>query len=345
MRNCLRAKVAVAVLVLVVGVASFSVFVGPVAAYRGGSYRWGGRYYYSWGWYYPYYSYYPYYPYYSYYSSQPAQYQLTVNADPSSASGQATGGGSYSYGSTASFSAQNVIQASQDTRYVFVRWSGDYSGSTSSGSVTMDSSKTVTAIYQTQYLLTVTAQPANVPSPQGGGWYNAGDTATLTAPSLNVGGSDGSRLLFSGWSVDGNNQAGSPLSLQMNAPHTVTAQYKQQYYLTVSSDRGVTSGSGWYDAGTTVPINVSTPPGPSFGVNFVFNGWQGGVTSSSQSTQVVMDGPKTVTATWRTDSTVLYVTIAAFIVAILLVAGFFFKSQRRSDTSSSPGSNQATRQA
>jgi hypothetical protein len=203
----------------------------------------------------------------------------------------------------------------------------------------MDSSKTVTAIYQTQYLLTVTAQPANAPSPQAGGWYNAGDTATLTAPSLNVGGSDGSRLLFNGWNVDGNSQTGSVLNLQMNAPHTVTAQYKQQYYLTVSSDRGVTSGSGWYDAGTTVPISVSTPLSPSFGVNLVFNGWQGGVTSSSQSTQVVMDGPKSVTATWRTDATQLYVTIAAVIVAILLVAGFYFVSQRRSNTPSS-GSNE-----
>lgn len=34
-----------------------------------------------------------------------------------------------------------------------------------------------------------------------------------------------------------------------------------------------------------------------------------------------MDGPKTVTATWRTDSTVLYVTVIAVVVAIALVTG------------------------
>ena len=43
----------------------------------------------------------------------------------------------------------------------------------------------------------------------GSGWYNAGDAATLTVPSQTVGGADGTRLVFNGWSVDGNNQAGS----------------------------------------------------------------------------------------------------------------------------------------
>ena len=39
-----------------------------------------------------------------------------------------------------------------------------------------------------------------------------------------------------------------------------------------------------------------------------------------------MDGAKTVTATWRTDSTLLYATIAAVLVAIaLVVGGFYFK--------------------
>jgi ribosomal protein L37E len=156
----------------------------------------------------------------------------------------------------------------------------------------------------------------------------------LTVPSQTVGGNDGTRLVFNGWSVDGNNQATSSLSLQMNAPHTVVAQYKQQYYLTVMSDQGVPSGAGWYDAGTDAPISVSTPTSPSFGVNVVFNGWQGGVQSLSQSTQVMMDGPKTVTATWRTDSTLLYATIVAVLLAILLVAGagLYSMSQRKRGT-------------
>ena len=354
MRNSFWAKAAIGVLLLAIGFTLVSGQVSQTFAYShghghwGGGYRWSGGYS-SWSWYYPYYSYY--YPYCyngyyygsvcnsSYYSSgyyygQPAQYQLTVTTNPSSVSSQATGGGSYNYGSSAAFSAQSVIQASKDTRYVFKGWSGDYSGASASASITMDSSKTVTALYQTQYLLTMSAQPSNAPSPQGGGWYNTGDTAPLAAPAQTVGGSDGSRLVFTGWSVDGGGP-GSAAGVQMNAPHTVTAMYKQQYYLNVLSDQGVPSGAGWYDAGSYAPISVSTPASPSYGVSLVFNGWQGsGVQSPSQSTQVMMDGAKTVTATWRTDATLLCATIAVVLIAILLVAGagFYSITQRKRET-------------
>ncbi|MGA2784980.1 MAG: hypothetical protein ABSF09_09825, partial [Candidatus Bathyarchaeia archaeon] len=151
MRNSLWAKAAIGVLLLAVGLTLVSGQVSQTYAY---SHHHSG--YSSVYWYYPYYSYY--YPYYysgynNYgygYYNQPAQYQLTVNTNPSSVSSQATGGGSYNYGSSASFSAQSVIQVSKDTRYVFKGWSGDYSGASASASITMDSSKTVTAAYQMQ---------------------------------------------------------------------------------------------------------------------------------------------------------------------------------------------------
>jgi hypothetical protein len=269
-------------------------------------------------------------------------YQLTVNIDPSSLSGQVTGGGLYKQWSSVLFSAnQNLIQVSNDTRYVFSRWSGDYTGTSLSGLIMMDANKTVTAVYQAQYYLTVTVHPSNAASMNGSGWYNAGDAVTITVPTQTIGGGNGTRLVFNGWSVEGNNQTGSTLNLQMNGPHTVTAQYKQQYYLTVNTDQGVPLGDGWYDAGTYAPISVSTPASPSYGVNMVFNGWQGsGVQSSSQSTQVMMDGAKTVTATWRTDSTLLYATIAAVIVAIALVAGcIYFKIAKLSHDIGKQASN------
>ena len=52
----------------------------------------------------------------------------------------------------------------------------------------------------------------------------------------------------------------------------------------------------------------------------VFNGWQGDIQSSAQSTTVLMDGPRSVAASWGTDPTVLYVTIALVIVAVTAVA-------------------------
>jgi len=281
-----------------------------------------------------YYSGYYFYNGYYYYGGYPAsyystpQYQLTVNTNPSTLGG-VTGAGTYSSGSTASFTANMSISPSPGTRYVFQGWTGAYSGTGNTGSIAMSSSQTVTAQYQLQYSASVTQQPSSAPAPQGGGWYNAGSTATITAPSQNVTLAPGSQLMFSGWTVDGNNQGGSTLSLQMNAPHTIVAQYTQQYYLTVQSPQGVTSGQGWYNAGSNAQISVSTPPSPMFGVNWVFDGWQGSMQSSTPSATVVMNGPMTETAAWHQDSTVLYITIAAIIAIIAVGGALFYKSKHK----------------
>jgi hypothetical protein len=158
--------------------------------------------------------------------------------------------------------------------------------------------------------------------PQGDGWYNAGDTATLSVNAQILGGQDGSRLVFQGWTVDGKSlQAGVTLPVIMDAAHVVTAQYQQQYYLKVMTDQGVPYGEGWYDAGSTAQIYVSTPVSTEYGVSIVFNGWQGSIQSSTQSATVVMDAPKTVIASWRSDPTVLNLTIILSIVAALLTVG------------------------
>lgn len=262
---------------------------------------------------------------YNSYYSMPSNYQLTVSTDPSSL-GTVTGGGTFSSGSSASFSVtQTMIQSSPDTRYVFSHWSGDYSGVGTSGSITMNAARKIVAVYQLQYSLTVTAQPQSVPVPQGAGWYNAGDTATLTSPGQTVAADSGSRLVFQGWSVDGQGtQTGATLSVKMDAPHSATALYNQQYYLKVLTDQGIPFGEGWYDAGTTAQIYVSTPVSTSYGVNILFNGWQGDVQSNSQATSVLMDKPRTAIASWRTDPTVLYLTVAlgilAAVVAVAIVA-------------------------
>ena len=310
---------------------SYSYFYYP---YYYSPYYYSGYNYSSYPYYYsnygsPYSSYgYPYssygYPYssYGYPYSSPSSYTLTVATNPSNL-GTVTGGGTYTPGSSASFSvSQTTIQVSPNTRYVFSHWSGGYSGVGSSGTVTVNGATAVTAVYQMQYYLSVQAQPQSAPTPQGQGWYNASDTASLQSPAQTVGGDGGSRLVFQGWSLDGQGPQSNPsLNLVMNSPHNVTALYGQQYYLNVQTDQGVATGSGWYDSGSTAQIYVSTPVSTSYGVSIVFNGWQGSIQSSNQSTSVPMNGPMNVVATWRTDSTVLYLTIAAVIVAALLIVG------------------------
>jgi len=288
----------------------------------------GGYFNITYYWYqgYPYYYYYPYYcyysPYYDYYYSPPAQYGLTVTTDPSSL-GTASGSGTYTAGSSATFTVtQSSIPISTNTRYVFSHWSGDYSGVGTSGSITINGPSNVIAVYQLQYLLSVDAQPPSTAVPQGAGWYNAGDTVTLTVNGQILGGQEGSRLVFQGWSVDGQTtQGGVSILVKMDSPHTVAAQYTQQYYLTVITDQGNAYGEGWYDAGSTARIYVSNPVSTSYGVNIIFDGWQGDIQANSQTATVPMDRPKTAIASWRTDETVLNLTVALGIIAAFLIAG------------------------
>ncbi len=205
--------------------------------------------------------------------------------------------------------------------------------------VTMSGAKKIIAVYQLQYYLNLGVQPQSAPVPQGEGWYNAGDTVTLTTAGETLGGDSGSRLVFQGWRVDGQSaQPGVSLLLKMDAAHSVTAEYKQQYYLKVLTDQGVPYGEGWYDAGSTAQIYVTTPASTSYGVSYVFNGWQGDVQSNSQSSSVLVDKAKTVVASWRTDSTVLYLTIALGVIAALLVVGIVaFVVTGRGRHGSNPG--------
>lgn len=333
-------KIAIALLVLSVGIFFVSGQVGQVSAYSPmpqGCYGYYYDYYYWYSGYYPSYYYYSGYPYncygyygysygyygYDYYYTAPSKYQLTVTTDPTDL-GTATGGGTYTQGTSASFSVtKSIVQTSSNTRYIFSHWSGDYSGVGTSGSITVNGASKVVAVYQLQYYLDVSVQPQSAPLPQGEGWYNAGDGTVLTVAGQLLGGQDSSRLVFQGWNVDGQNlQAGVSLPLKMDGPHVVVAQYKQQYYLKVLTDQGVPYGEGWYDAGSSAQVYVSTPVSTAYGVSIVFNGWQGGIQSQSQSASVLMDGPKTVIASWRADPTILNLTIIVTVVAaVLVVAG------------------------
>lgn len=276
------------------------------------------------GYSYPYYDYYGYYgysyPYYDYYTP-PAKYSLTVSTDPTDL-GSVSGGGTYSQGTSASFSiTKGVIQTSSNTRYVFSHWSGDYSGVGNGGTITMDGSHKIVAVYQLQYYLSLGVQPQSAPLPQGAGWYGSNEPVTLTAAGQMLGGDDGSRLVFEDWSVDGKAvQSGISLTLNMDTPHSVSAIYQRQYYLTVLTDQGVTYGQGWYDEGATAQAYVSTPVSTTYGVSIIFNGWQGDVQSNSQSASVVMDKAKTIITSWRTDPTILNLTIALGIIAAFLAA-------------------------
>jgi hypothetical protein len=225
------------------------------------------------------------------------------------------GAGTYSQGNVASFSVTSlIVPVSDDQRYVFSNWSGDFSGSTPSGTLTMDAAKTVVANYEIENRLRVSIDPPGITSAVGDGWYSVGESVTVGAVPQQIPGGEGARYVFQYWTVDGVAASGNPVTVSMDVPHRLVAEYKTEYRLTVFSDYGVAQGGGWYDAGATATFSVQREIDVSYGVKQVFEKWTGDVESTSATETVTVDSPLTVRAVWRTDSTILYATIAAGVI-------------------------------
>jgi hypothetical protein len=90
----------------------------------------------------------------------------------------------------------------------------------------------------------------------------------------------------------------------MDGPKTAVASWKTQYMLTVSSDHGSPSGGGWKDAGASSYAHLDTGEVPGgIGEQYVFTAWGGDATGSdyTSSDPILMDGPKTAVANWKTQ--------------------------------------------
>lgn len=231
------------------------------------------------------------------------QYYLTVNANGHSSG---VGAGWYDSGSTAyAYLAATTVYDGDYTRYNFASWSGSgtgsYTGSSSTATVTMNAPINETANWQTQYYLTVVGTYA---STTGSGWYNSGVSASFNVSSP-VSGGVGSQLAFGSWTGSGSGSYTGSVqasSCTMNAPITETANWNQQYYLTVVSSYGSTTGSGWYNNGATAYAGLTsgTVSGGT-GVRYNFNSWSSGGANYNASDPITMTGPVTTTASWGTQ--------------------------------------------
>jgi hypothetical protein len=183
--------------------------------------------------------------------------------------------------------------------------------------------------YEPQYYLRTEERVISLSSVEG--WYEADARVESPSATEQVEGVTGARYVFKNWVVDGVGVVGNPISITMNKPHTLSVSYQTQYYVDVRSDHGNPAGSGWYDANSSVTISVTTPKG--VGIQKVFDHWEGDQSSTSSTTSILVDSPKTLTAIWRDDYTQLYLAIAA-IAIILVIIMLLVKSWKRTETES-----------
>ncbi len=150
------------------------------------------------------------------------QYYLDVSSDYSSA----TGGGWYNASSVASISLNStVVNTSQGARETFVGWS---TGENSSKiSVVVSAPAQVSALWQKQYFIGLQTPYGKA---AGGGWYDAGSSASISLSQQYFNTTNTSRIGFYSWSGLYNT---SSATFTVDSPMALDAIFKRQYLSTI----------------------------------------------------------------------------------------------------------------
>jgi len=198
-------------------------------------------------------------------------------------------------GSSISYSYESTVAGTTGTQYVFTGVDPD-------SPQTITAPLTITGSYKTQYYLTV--NDGGHGTAGGEGWYDADTVAQATLTPLTVPGTTGTQYVFAGWTGDASGSGSPSNDILMDAPKTATASWTTQYYLTVSSAHGSTSGEGWYDSGATAYAGLAagTVSGGT-DIQYVFSSWgtDASGTNYASSDAITMDAPKTASASWITQ--------------------------------------------
>lgn len=213
---------------------------------------------------------------------------LTVEVTGSGSVALSPPGGSYASGSVV------TLTALPGPGFQFASWSGDLSGTANPATIAMNGDRSVTASFTTlppgfvslDVVLDGLGSVATIPS---GRVHPVGTSVTLTAtPAAGHG--------FAEWSGDLAGTA-NPATLSLDAHKVVTATFLEVFDLQVS-----VLGEG--------SVTVA-PPGPSFlagtgltltatpASGFVFHGWRGALSGSTDPATLVMSGDRSVDALFK----------------------------------------------
>jgi hypothetical protein len=192
--------------------------------------------------------------------------------------------------------------APNDNQWVCIGYSvdgGSLTAGTSYTFTTVGAARTIDFSWKEQFYLTVYSTHG---SPSGGGWYDSGATANAVVSIGTILDGTGVQYVFTGWSDNASGTGLTSNGIIMNSAKTATANWKTQYYLTMSTNFGsVSPSSGWHDAGSTVTI-FATAPSAGSGERYVWNGWTGtgssNYTGTDNPASVAMNGTATQAASW-----------------------------------------------
>ena len=248
------------------------------------------------------------------------QYYINLSANPPGITGP-SGSGWYDAGSFASISTQQYVPGG--SRWRFAGWvTDDMSEITDPMSlnttVLIDKGKTVTAQYVHQYLITfahtglapdasgtvvtVNGTPSTYAQMPYTLWVDEGDTLTYSYETMVSSTITGKRFKL-------DNVTGPLSPVTITADTNVTGNYSTQYFLTISSPYSIPIGQEWYYSDTTAIAGLSEGTvDQGNGTRRAFTNWNGDATGTNYaaSNPILMNGPKTAVAVWKTQYNVTF---------------------------------------
>lgn len=200
-----------------------------------------------------------------------------------------------------------------------------------------DSSHTVVFAAITQHALSVegTNDFSYLPSsPTQDNWFDVGTEVSVNVQKITEIENNKVRQEITGWSldklefwvIDDDSTSFTTPPIPMVEYHQVDFLMTYQYKLNVLSDSGLTTGSGWYEQGITVPIGVDA--GSDGLILNTLSEWEGAdVVYDGNTALIFVDGPVTVSAKLEKNYSLL---IGVIIVPILVVGVIVGKKFKRS---------------
>lgn len=161
--------------------------------------------------------------------TETAMWGLQYYVNASTSYGLISGSGWYNASSTARVTLDaNRITVGMGKRASFVRWSNGETGMNTS--VAVDSPINISTEWVIQYLVNAETPYGNA---TGSGWYDNGSVAKVSLMDPYVSAGRGSRMAFYDWN-NGSNE--STFSVKVDAPVFLTAEYLQQYLVTLNAE-------------------------------------------------------------------------------------------------------------
>lgn len=199
-----------------------------------------------------------------------------------------------------------------------------------------ESQPTASFSYYTEYRVNVTTEPGGVLDISGGQWYREDETFSFNAVE-EAEGNPGTLYRFSYWALpNGSEIETRNVSLTVDEPATVTANYDTYYLLTVESMYGEVEGGGWYEANTSARWTVVEETVPMTGLLGLFGAKYRAVNDTDTE---VMDSPKTVTVFWEPDYSLamIFIPLTVLVIAGIIVGLYLLVQRTRPKPAPYPG--------